>query len=146
MKVAIQGCGHGQLNAIYDTLAIEEARLACKADLLIICGDFQAVRDEADLDSMACPKHFLPSNINVFLPSCLAQFYFCSFRRNAELTTCSGRRLNQIPEVKRFVFHILNGHTYIHTTYMHSCIHTYIHTNMHTNIHTYIQTYIHDKQ
>ena len=34
---------------------------------------------------------------------------------------------------------ILCNHTYIITTYIHTCMHTYIHTYTHTCIHTYVQ-------
>ncbi|EPS40025.1 hypothetical protein H072_6142 [Dactylellina haptotyla CBS 200.50] len=58
LRVAIQGCGHGMLDQIYAT--IEQA---ChinnyKVDLLIICGDFQAVRNSRDLLSMSVPPKY----------------------------------------------------------------------------------------
>ena len=48
MIVAVQGCCHGELDTIYDT--IKKSRTA--VDLLIICGDFQAIRNQHDLDQM----------------------------------------------------------------------------------------------
>ncbi|KAL2024106.1 hypothetical protein VTK56DRAFT_9886 [Thermocarpiscus australiensis] len=59
VRVAIEGCGHGTLNAIY--AAVERA---CKerewdgVDLLIIGGDFQAVRNAADLNVMSVPLKY----------------------------------------------------------------------------------------
>ncbi|KAK2600074.1 lariat debranching enzyme [Conoideocrella luteorostrata] len=59
VRVAIEGCGHGTLNAIYATVAE-----SCKArgwdtiDILIIGGDFQAVRNAADLSIMSCPVKY----------------------------------------------------------------------------------------
>lgn len=56
LRVAVQGCCHGTLHAIY-----ESATKACKVkgwktlDLLIIGGDFQAVRNANDLNVMSCP-------------------------------------------------------------------------------------------
>ncbi len=45
MRIAVEGCGHGQLHEIYAALA-KEAQLV---DLLIICGDFQ-VKTKESLD------------------------------------------------------------------------------------------------
>ncbi|RDW72135.1 hypothetical protein BP5796_08169 [Coleophoma crateriformis] len=59
LRIAVEGCGHGTLNAIY--AAVEKA---CEArgwdgvDLLIIGGDFQAVRNASDLTVMSCPVKF----------------------------------------------------------------------------------------
>ncbi|EHA47612.1 lariat debranching enzyme [Pyricularia oryzae 70-15] len=59
LRVAVHGCGHGVLNAIYAAVAI-----SCKergwdtVDLLIIGGDFQAVRNAADLSVMSCPVKY----------------------------------------------------------------------------------------
>lgn len=59
IRLAIEGCGHGTLHAIY--ASIEEA---CKAigwpgvDLLIIGGDFQAVRNAYDLNCVAMPAKY----------------------------------------------------------------------------------------
>ena len=41
MKVAVQGCCHGELEALYATLAETQERLKETIDLLVICGDFQ---------------------------------------------------------------------------------------------------------
>ncbi|KAM0323007.1 hypothetical protein ACHAQA_009106 [Verticillium albo-atrum] len=59
VRVAVEGCGHGTLNAIY--AAVEQS---CKArgwdgvDILIIGGDFQAVRNAADLTVMSVPAKY----------------------------------------------------------------------------------------
>ena len=42
MQVAVEGCCHGELDKIYDTLQYLEKRESIKIDLLICCGDFQA--------------------------------------------------------------------------------------------------------
>ena len=44
LVIAVQGCGHGALVEIYASLLQAEARAGVTADLLICCGDFQAVR------------------------------------------------------------------------------------------------------
>ncbi|ROT43453.1 hypothetical protein SODALDRAFT_342463 [Sodiomyces alkalinus F11] len=59
VRVAVEGCGHGTLNAIY--AAVDES---CKSrgwdgvDVLIIGGDFQAVRNSADLTVMSVPAKY----------------------------------------------------------------------------------------
>lgn len=58
MKIAIEGCCHGELDNIYDTLQHLEQMNGLKVDLLLICGDFQATRNEQDLDSMAVPDKY----------------------------------------------------------------------------------------
>lgn len=58
MKVAIVGCAHGELDKIYETLESIENETNCKTDLLLCCGDFQAARDENDLESMARSKDY----------------------------------------------------------------------------------------
>ncbi|XP_042521690.1 lariat debranching enzyme [Dipodomys spectabilis] len=58
MRVAVTGCCHGELDKIYETLAVAERRGAGPVDLLLCCGDFQAVRNEADLRCMAVPPRY----------------------------------------------------------------------------------------
>jgi len=62
MKIAIEGCAHGDLDNIYATLQHLEESENIKIDLLICCGDFQAVRNENDLESMACPVKYRTMN------------------------------------------------------------------------------------
>ncbi|XP_045395096.1 lariat debranching enzyme isoform X2 [Lemur catta] len=58
MRVAVAGCCHGELDKIYETLALAERRGPGLVDLLLCCGDFQAVRNEADLRCMAVPPKY----------------------------------------------------------------------------------------
>ncbi|KAF8549037.1 DBR1-domain-containing protein [Imleria badia] len=58
MKVAIQGCCHGALDAIYQQIKLLEDRNDYQVDLLLICGDFQAVRNHRDLQCMAVPQKY----------------------------------------------------------------------------------------
>jgi lariat debranching enzyme len=59
VRLAVEGCGHGTLHAIY--ASIEQA---CKVkgwpgvDLLIIGGDFQSVRNAYDLNCVAMPAKY----------------------------------------------------------------------------------------
>jgi len=55
MRIAVEGCCHGELNAIYGTIKEIETRDKIKIDLLLICGDFQACRNFEDIASMAVP-------------------------------------------------------------------------------------------
>ena len=57
LNVAVVGCGHGELDVLYET--VEEMRRAGeRVDALIVCGDFQAARNETDLASMAVPDKY----------------------------------------------------------------------------------------
>ncbi|XP_075402984.1 lariat debranching enzyme [Tenrec ecaudatus] len=58
MRVAVAGCCHGELDKIYETLLWAERRGPGPVDLLLCCGDFQAVRNEADLRCMAVPPKY----------------------------------------------------------------------------------------
>ncbi|TFK83676.1 DBR1-domain-containing protein [Polyporus arcularius HHB13444] len=58
MKIAIEGCCHGELDAIYAQIAALEQQHGYSVDLLLICGDFQAVRNHRDLQCMAVPDKY----------------------------------------------------------------------------------------
>lgn len=58
MKVAVAGCCHGALDKLYETLELLQRRHGVRPDLLLCCGDFQAVRNEADLRCMAVPAKY----------------------------------------------------------------------------------------
>ncbi|CUM64686.1 uncharacterized protein PRCAT00002295001 [Priceomyces carsonii] len=51
IKIAVEGCCHGELDAIYSTLPLE-------IELLLICGDFQALRNETDLKTINVPAKY----------------------------------------------------------------------------------------
>ncbi|ORC87768.1 uncharacterized protein TM35_000201770 [Trypanosoma theileri] len=54
--VAVLGCCHGELDAVYDACAAHEAATGQRIAFLICCGDFQAVRGTADLQGIAVPR------------------------------------------------------------------------------------------
>lgn len=58
MKVAVEGCCHGELDKIFETIQFLEEKVNVKVDLLLCCGDFQAVRNEGDLKCMAVPPKY----------------------------------------------------------------------------------------
>lgn len=59
MKIAIEGCMHGELQKVYETIEQIEKEQNYKVDLLLCCGDFQATRNLADLKCMAVPEKHL---------------------------------------------------------------------------------------
>ncbi|PHH66698.1 hypothetical protein CDD81_6535 [Ophiocordyceps australis] len=59
VRLAIEGCGHGTLDAIYASVAQScKARGWPSVDALIIGGDFQAVRNTLDLNVMSVPQKY----------------------------------------------------------------------------------------
>lgn len=58
MKIAVEGCCHGELDKIYETIAYLEKKEGVKVELLLCCGDFQAVRNEGDMKCMAVPAKY----------------------------------------------------------------------------------------
>ncbi|KAH8365771.1 hypothetical protein KR093_004245, partial [Drosophila rubida] len=59
MKIAIEGCAHGELERIYDTIEGIEQERNIKIDLLLCCGDFQSTRNVSDLQTMAVPRKYM---------------------------------------------------------------------------------------
>ncbi|KAF2761578.1 DBR1-domain-containing protein [Pseudovirgaria hyperparasitica] len=59
VRIAVEGCGHGTLHSIYASVA-RSAKLRGweGVDLVIICGDFQAVRNSFDLNCMSVPPKY----------------------------------------------------------------------------------------
>ncbi|KAK8108161.1 uncharacterized protein PG998_010174 [Apiospora kogelbergensis] len=59
LRVAFEGCGHGTLDAIYAAVqSAAKVRGWDKVDLLIIGGDFQAVRNVPDITVMSVPSKY----------------------------------------------------------------------------------------
>jgi len=56
LTVCIEGCAHGELDIIYGTIQHAERTQNFKCDLLICCGDFQAIRSSRDLRAMSVPQ------------------------------------------------------------------------------------------
>lgn len=54
----MEGCCHGELDKIYESIQFLEKKDNVKVDLLLCCGDFQAVRNEADMNCMAVPLKY----------------------------------------------------------------------------------------
>lgn len=58
MKIAIEGCAHGELEKIYECIETIQNKEGISIDLLICCGDFQSVRNNDDLRAMAVPEKY----------------------------------------------------------------------------------------
>jgi lariat debranching enzyme len=58
IRVAVQGCCHGNLDRIYDTLELYKEKNGKEVNLLLCCGDFQALRNTTDYDTMAVPPKY----------------------------------------------------------------------------------------
>ncbi|KAI0066376.1 DBR1-domain-containing protein [Artomyces pyxidatus] len=58
LKIAVEGCCHGELESTYRQIAKLESQNNYKVDLLLICGDFQAIRNHQDLQCMAVPQKY----------------------------------------------------------------------------------------
>nr|BAN65090.1 lariat-debranching enzyme, putative [Babesia bovis] len=61
MHVAIAGCVHGELDMIYEKIKKKDDEDNTKTVVVLCCGDFQAIRNAADLEDLCCPpkyKHY----------------------------------------------------------------------------------------
>lgn len=56
LRIAVQGCCHGELNKVFATVADMHKRTPI--DLLIILGDFQSIRDNSDFQSISIPPKY----------------------------------------------------------------------------------------
>ena len=59
MRIAVEGCSHGELDIIYKAISEIEIKNGIKIDVLLCCGDFQSVRNKFDLKCMAVPAKYL---------------------------------------------------------------------------------------
>lgn len=58
MNIAVSGCTHGNLDLLYQEVTKLQDSKNIKVSLLLCTGDFHAIRDFEDLDSMTCPAKF----------------------------------------------------------------------------------------
>jgi lariat debranching enzyme len=58
LRIAVVGCLHGSLKDVYDKIKYNESITDKKVDLLICCGDFEAVRNRDDLRYKSCPEKY----------------------------------------------------------------------------------------
>ena len=57
-RIAVQGCSHGELTTIYETLLSYEKATKKKIHVLLCCGDFQSLRNTSDYTSLAVPMKY----------------------------------------------------------------------------------------
>ncbi|TIB63684.1 hypothetical protein E3P77_03456 [Wallemia ichthyophaga] len=57
-QVAVEGCAHGSLDIIYRAIAENDRISGHKTRLLLICGDFQALRNHSDFNTLAVPQKY----------------------------------------------------------------------------------------
>eukprot|EP01126_Amoeba_proteus_P043403 TRINITY_DN4761_c0_g2_i8.p1 TRINITY_DN4761_c0_g2~~TRINITY_DN4761_c0_g2_i8.p1 ORF type:complete len:448 (+),score=80.20 TRINITY_DN4761_c0_g2_i8:78-1421(+) len=58
INIAVVGCTHGQLDEIYQSINEIEEKQKKKVDLVLCCGDFEAVRNEHDLSCLSGPTKY----------------------------------------------------------------------------------------
>ena len=58
LRVAVEGCCHGELDQIYSRIAQMEEQNNYTVDLLLICGDFQSIRNIYDLSQISVPDKY----------------------------------------------------------------------------------------
>ena len=58
MRIAVEGCLHGELEQVYQQLLAVQEKTATPIDALIICGDIQSLRNYSDLEDMHCPDKY----------------------------------------------------------------------------------------
>ena len=46
------------MDLIYQKILLEEQKTGVKVDLLLCCGDFEAIRNEEDLKAKVCPSRY----------------------------------------------------------------------------------------
>lgn len=59
LRIAIVGCLHGLLGQLYAEVEKQDAADGKKTDLVLICGDLQAIRHSSDLAALAVPRKHL---------------------------------------------------------------------------------------
>ena len=58
VRIAVEGCCHGELDVIYQRLQDHETATGKRIDLLLCCGDFQSHRNAADFHSSSIPPKY----------------------------------------------------------------------------------------
>ena len=58
LRVAVVGCAHGELEKIYDSIENVQRKHNITVDVLLCCGDFQAMRSSEDLQGLSCPQKY----------------------------------------------------------------------------------------
>lgn len=83
IRYAVVGCLHGKLEAVYRKIAIRDEQDGVQTLLLLVCGDFQAIRNTEDLKTVAVPRKYL-SQLGDFWE------YYCGEKQAPMLTLVIG--------------------------------------------------------
>lgn len=67
LSVAILGCCHGEIGAVYNRIENHQIETGRNVDLLVCCGDFQSLRVWEDFHSLAVPPKYRNA-LGSFLP------------------------------------------------------------------------------
>ena len=62
LRIAVEGCCHGELDEIYRQITERSKFTGKTVDVLLVCGDFQSVRNASDLNCLAVPKKYRALN------------------------------------------------------------------------------------
>jgi len=62
VHIAVEGCCHGELDKIYSLIDNARRLRGRQVDVLLICGDFQGVRNQSDLQCLAVPEKYRSLN------------------------------------------------------------------------------------
>lgn len=62
LHVVVEGCCHGELDHLYELIEDSRKYDGKQVDVLLICGDFQSVRDIVDLECLAVPQKYRSLN------------------------------------------------------------------------------------
>ena len=63
LTIAVEGCLHGELDAVYAAIReVESNSNSREVDLLLVCGGFESLVEESDLDCMAVPEKYRKMN------------------------------------------------------------------------------------
>ena len=99
VNIIIEGCCHGELDQIYTSAQQIATEKGVDIDLLIICGDFQSVRNEQDLMCLACPAKYRQMNTFYKYYTGMALF----IEKVQSLSMCSGIRPFDVLCSKRII-------------------------------------------
>lgn len=58
IHIAVEGCCHGELDSIYSTVEFISREKGKAIELLLVCGDFECIRDNVDLACVAVPPKY----------------------------------------------------------------------------------------
>lgn len=58
VRVCVVGCLHGKLDQVYADIEAFDKETGRKTELVLCCGDFQAIRNPADLQSLSVPAKY----------------------------------------------------------------------------------------